>query len=405
MKAFASKSKKPRRERFGGQRGFSLVELMVGVGVGLLSTVVIATILARSEQQKRSSSSGSDAQIAGALALNDLERSIKDAGYGLTTEAGTLGCTLRARFAAGTDLAGAPANLEPVRITPGKDDAPPTITVMRSTASGYSLPAKVKAPLFNPDAASGSVKKTLVVSSTLGMSVGDLLAVVSPPAAGVPGLGTCMVFQASALGASLREITRTPDTPWNGTGDLPKALDTQYVVNLGALEVDTFSVARAKDGGGADTSQYQLSRLRYNLRDRTSSTQVIQTGVVDMRAYYGRDTDDDGIVDAYDTNTPTTSVGWTQVKSVRIVLLTRGDHFEKDEVTTTEPVWNVGKGIAVDGAEECGDIMCVKLNPAATDERWKHYRYKVFDIVVPMRNQLWRSDLVVPAAPSEPAPS
>lgn len=378
---------------------------MVGVGVGLLSTVVIATILARSEQQKRNSSSGSDAQIAGALALHELERSIKDAGYGLTTEATAAGCTLQARHVTGVNLAGAPANLEPVRITVGKDDTPDTVTLMRSTASAYSLPAKIKAPLFNPAAASGSVKTTLVVTSTLGMEVGDLLAVVTPPAAGVPGLGTCTVFQASALGASMREITRTADTSWNGTGDLAKATDQQYVINLGALEVDTYSIARGKDGAGKDTSQFQLNRLRYNLRDRSSTLQVVQTGIVDMRAYYGRDTDDDGIVDIYDRTTPTTSAGWNQVKSVRIVVLSRGDQFEKEEVTATEPVWNVGTGIPVADADECGESMCVKLNPTAGGTDWKHYRYKVFDLVAPMRNQLWRSDLVVPTPPKAEEPA
>lgn len=405
MNTINSKQMPPAGRRVRRQRGFSLVELMVGVGVGLLSTVVIATILSRSEQQKRSSSSGSDAQIAGALALHELERSIKDAGYGLSTESSAMGCALQARYVTGVNLAGAPANLEPVRIVPGKDGAPDSVTLMRSTASSYSLPVKIKAPMFNPAAASGSTKTTVVVSSTLGMSVGDLLAVVTPPKTGVPGLGTCLVFQANAIGASTRDITRTADVSWNGTGDLPATTDQQYVLNLGGLEVDTYSVVRAKDGAGKDTSQFQLTLNRYNLRDRAATTQVIQTGIVDMRAYYGRDTNDDGIVDIYDRTTPTTTAGWAQVKSVRVVVLARGDHFEKSEVTGTEPVWNVGKGIEVADAEDCGDFMCVKLNPTAGGDDWKHYRYKVFDLVAPMRNQLWRSDLVVPtpAKAEEPA--
>ena len=136
------------------QRGFSLVELMVGIGVGLLSTVVIATILSNSERQKRSSSSGTDAQIAGSLALHELERTIKDTGYGLTTDMGGMGCALQARFDTGVNLPGAPANLEPVRITADKDGKPSTLTLMHSTATGFALPAKVKACLlYTSDAA------------------------------------------------------------------------------------------------------------------------------------------------------------------------------------------------------------------------------------------------------------
>lgn len=402
----SSSTRRLRMER--GQAGFSLVELMVGVGVGLLSTVVIATILARSEQQKRSSSSGNDAQIAGALALNELDRSIKDAGYGLTTDVSGIGCTLRARYAVGVDLAGAPTHLEPVRITPDADGKPSTIALMRSTAAGFSLPAKVKAPLFDPTVATGSVRTTLIVTSTLGMAVNDLLAVVTPPADPAVGLGSCTVFQASGLGTSQRDITRTPDTPWNGTGDLAKAEDKQYVINLGELEMETYSVAPAKNASGKDTSQYQLSLTRYNLAQRTSTTQVIQTGIVDLKAFYGRDTDDDGIVDVYDTTTPTTAAGWARVKSVRLAVLARSDQFEKEEVTPTEPVWDVGTGITVTGAVDCGDSKCIKLNPVAGDASWKHYRYKLFDLVSPMRNQLWRSDLTVPPPPTpatEPAPA
>lgn len=390
----------PRRP--GAQRGFSLVELMVGIGVGLLSTVVIATILSNSERQKRSSSSGTDAQIAGSLALHDLDRAIKDAGYGLTTDIGSFGCLLQARFATGVALAGAPANLEPVRITPDKDGKPSRITLMRSTATGFSLPAKIKAPLFNPDAATGSVKTTLVVSSTLGMAVNDLLAVVTPPVDSAAGVGGCTVFQVSALNANMRDITRTADAPWNGTGDLAGATSSQYVINLGSLEVWTYGVAAAKDAKGVDTSQHQLTLTRYNLRDRTTTTQTIQTGVVDLKAFYGRDTDDDGIVDVYDTATPTTADGWARVRSVRLAVLARSDLFEKEEVTATEPMWDVGTAIAVSGAVECGTSKCIKMNPKAGDDSWKHYRYKLFDLVSPLRNQLWRSDMTVPKPPAPP---
>lgn len=386
------------------QRGFSLVELMVGIGVGLLSTVVIATILSNSERQKRSSSSGTDAQIAGSLALHELERTIKDTGYGLTTDMGGMGCKLQARFDAGVDVPGAPANLEPVRITADKDGKPSTLTLMHSTATGFALPAKVKAPLFNPGAATGSVKNTMVVSSTLGIALNDLLAVVTPPADLTTAVGACQVFQVSGLGVNMRDIQRTADTPWNGTGDLNAASLDQYVINLGALEVWTYAVAPQKNAKGVDTSQYQLTLTRFNLRDRTSTTQVVQTGVVDLKAFYGRDTNDDGIVDVYDTTTPTTAQGWSRVRTIRVAVLARGDQFNKEEVTSTEPVWDVGANVPVTGSVACGDSKCIKMNPTAGDDSWKHYRYKLFDLIAPMRNQLWRSDLTLPDPPPPPSP-
>ena len=385
------------------QRGFSLVELMVGIGVGLLSTVVIATILSNSERQKRASSSGNDAQIAGSLALNELDRSIKDAGYGLTTDMGAMGCTLQARYDAGTALASAPANLRPVLITPDKDGKPSIITLMRSTAPSFSLPAKVKSPLFDPGVASGSPKTTLVLSSTLGIVQNDLLAVVTPPDDPTTKLGACTVFQASSLGANLRDVQRVADAPWNGTGDLAAATSDQYVINLGALEVQTYTVEPQVNSKGVSTSQYQLTLTRYIMRDRASTTQVIQTGVVDLKAFYGRDSDGDGIVDIYDTSTPTTAQGWSQVRSVRLAVLARSEQFEKEEVTASEPLWNVGSAVKVAGSIDCGSSKCIKMNPKAGDDSWKHYRYKLFDLISPLRNQLWRSDMVVPEPASAPA--
>ena len=43
------------------------------------------------------------------------------------------------------------------------------------------------------------------------------------------------------------------------------------------------------------------------------------------------------------------------------------------------------------------------MNPKAGDDSWKHYRYKLFDLISPLRNQLWRSDMIVPEPASAPA--
>lgn len=389
MKTIHSNSLRVGRRR---SAGFSLVELMVGVGVGLLSTIVIATVLANSEQQKRANSSGTDAQIAGTLALHELERSLTEAGYGLSTDVNSVGCALAAKYG-GLPVAGAPADLAPVVITPGADGKPSTIRVTRSNTAQFSLPAQVQAPYFNPGSG-GTVATTVVVQSTLGMSAGDLLAAVAAPASPLKtgtGVGSCTVFQATALNADNRGIQRTIDAAWNGLGDLGALGGSHYVVNLGGLETQTFTVSPAKDAEGKDTAQYQLALTRFSLRDRTSTSQVLQMGIVDMKAFYGKDNDNDGAVDAYDTTTPTTIDGWLAVKSVRLALLARSATFEKAEVTGVAPNWDVGKNIPVAGSTECGSSKCIAMNPAVSTD-WKHYHYRLYEVVVPLRNQLWRSD-------------
>ena len=371
------------RKRSGA--GFSLVELMVGVGVGLLSTVVIATILARSEQQKRNAMSGSDAQVAGALALFELEKEVKEAGYGLTSDTAGTACTLTATYG-GAAIVDMPADLAPVVITKTADK-PDTVRISKSNPTRYSIPSQVSAPLFNPTGA-GSVANTVTLKSNLGIVAGDLLAAVTAPASVATGVGTCTVFQATDVKADHVGVGRTVDAAWNGASALPALTAAQYVVNLGALESTTYSVAPISAGSPV----YALQRSQFTLKDRTLVTRVVQNGVVDLKAYYGVDTNADGVVDKYVSDTPTSVTGWQQVRAVRMALLTRSEQFEKDKVTVAEPLWDVGKVADVPDTEDCGASKCIKLNPkVATD--WEHYRYKVFEVVIPIRNQLWRSDI------------
>ena len=80
------------------QGGFTLVELMVAVLLGLLTVLVISQVLVQSEARRRTISSGSDAQLNGALALFTLQRDIQMAGYGTAANPGSMGCKLQGQF-------------------------------------------------------------------------------------------------------------------------------------------------------------------------------------------------------------------------------------------------------------------------------------------------------------------
>ncbi|MBS0554296.1 MAG: prepilin-type N-terminal cleavage/methylation domain-containing protein, partial [Proteobacteria bacterium] len=65
------------------QRGFTLVELLVGLTVGLITLLVLTQLLQSFEGQKRTSTGGNDAQTNGAFALYMLDREIRMSGYGV----------------------------------------------------------------------------------------------------------------------------------------------------------------------------------------------------------------------------------------------------------------------------------------------------------------------------------
>jgi Tfp pilus assembly protein PilW len=65
------------------QAGFSLVDIMVGMVIALLGVIIIFQVFSVSEGVKRTTTSGGEALQNGATSLFTLERSLKEAGYGI----------------------------------------------------------------------------------------------------------------------------------------------------------------------------------------------------------------------------------------------------------------------------------------------------------------------------------
>ncbi len=76
------------------QRGMTLIELMVAMVLGLVTTLIVAQVMINADSQNRTTTSGSDAQINGATALYMLSQTIQSAGYGLIGHSGDRGCPI-----------------------------------------------------------------------------------------------------------------------------------------------------------------------------------------------------------------------------------------------------------------------------------------------------------------------
>lgn len=354
-------------------KGFTLIELMVGVAVGLLATLVIASVLKNAEGYKRSATSGSDAQVNGGLSIYALQRQLKMAGYGLSTEGRTLGCTLSSANAAAV----LPPTLAPVIITagttPGASDA---IRILASSKTSFSLPTRLIAPFYDPTDTSSDKARRVAVTSSLGVSQNDLMALV------YAADGACQIFQVSAA-PGLGQVDRVDGGAWN-VGRFPNAAAGAgaFLVNLGTLSDVSFSV----------TADAKLRQTQVDHLAGTSSNQDMQSNIVMLKALYGKDTNGDDVVDTYDTVTPTTNAGWLQVRAVRVAVLSRSAQFEKEEITAAVPQWDLGAAATVTGSTACGTSKCISLDVDKLSDDWKHYRYKVFEALVPLRNQVWRSD-------------
>lgn len=356
------------------QSGFTLVELMVGVVLGMLTIIVIAQVLGQSEAQRRSLASGSDADVNGSLALFTLQRDIQMAGYGLAASPTALGCTVKSNYdgTARPDITLVPALIG----NGGNDGEPDSITVMQGHTSGSAIPMRIKED-----------KSTrFIVESTSGTSVGDQIVAVPQAWSSTQW---CTLFAVTNNTASADTSLTTENLPhadtnaWNKTPAVMTYDSSSILVNIGTPTFKTYMVTG--------------NNLQLAERDPStgvgSGAQDLFSEIVNLQALYGKDEDSNGTVDKYDNIAPTTADGWKQVIALRIALVARNNKYEREVVTDSEPLWDVGKSIDVANEKylaDCGGSQCITLKIDHLDD-WKHYRYKVYTTTVPLRNVLWNS--------------
>ncbi|HUL40974.1 MAG TPA: PilW family protein [Burkholderiales bacterium] len=367
-------------------KGFSMVEILVGMVIGLLGVIIIMQIFALAEGQRRTTTSGADAQTNGNIALYTIERDARQAGYGINLAA--LGCSVNTSFNGSITNPGA-LILSPVIITDGGVDAsgfalPDTLRVLYSTNAMTALPQTLAYPNLNGDAQS-------TIGSTLTVAPNDLV-----------------VYYESGRNCTLAQVTTVPSStvfnhasssPWNTSAIFPAS---GYDINASVF-----------DFGAMAHHTYSIDTVNNNLLLTTvgsnGTTTYLEAGeIVNLQVQYGKDTGihagyvpGDDIVDAWDTVTPAvlppagagTTAQWQQIIALRIAILARSAQREKPDsvtgkctATTVAPTWS--------GTNPPGDVG-MWLPPdngpgSGPGGSLPHcYRYKVFETVVPLRNIIW----------------
>jgi type IV pilus assembly protein PilW len=93
------------------------------------------------------------------------------------------------------------------------------------------------------------------------------------------------------------------------------------------------------------------------------------------------DANNDNMIDSSEW-TITTPTDWTKVRAIRVGLLARSQQYDKLAVTATAPSWGGGAFTManVDGTTD--------TTPGDAND-WRHYRYRVYEKVIPLRNLIW----------------
>lgn len=322
-------------------RGFSLVELMVGIVVAMAAVLVVTQIFRISEGQRRTSTGGDDAQTTGAIAMSQLQRDLRQAGQAFSN-AQLLDCQLQVT-ATRTIAELVPVIINPAQVPDGDDN---TDVIVVSYGAGWGSP---EGSLINTQPGPA----TYSVAAPQAFPLGDRV-VAAPQIRATPCVVTLTTISQAPTPTNVFVTTGMAGAA-NGTlfnfGRTPRFL--AYAVRSSRLTVCDFLTQDCTSADPANWSE-------------------VAEGIVMLRAEYAKDTTvpRDLSVDSYDQTSPTTVCGWSRVVGVRLVLVARSRQPEKTAVTLNAPSWAGSAPI---------DLSAVPVD-------WQTYRYKTFETTVPLRN-------------------
>lgn len=374
--------------------GFGLVEILVAVLIGMFGVLIMMQVLATSEEQKRTTTSGNDALNEGILALYAIQSDVQSAGNGITDPL-LMGCNLTLRTAPSTlTIPVAPVLINPVGTAtfpfPAADANTDTLFVFSSRAAGSPQGDKVTGAgnqIQNPPA---YAVNDMVVWVPMDNST-------NPPKRMAPCNLT--VDRITGVDVAARTVTLASGATMN---------PADYIFNLGqSYRANGYAIR----GGNLTLCDYSNAAKGC---DQAQNWVAINNNIVNLRAQYGRDiwptaptavppaiaavqpVGMDGTVDIYDTvldlvpdaaNPTKLYCQLARISAVRLALTSRSAVMEKDAVTGVAggipvPVWE-GSGANVPLGSAAAPITL------SADPNWTFYRYRVFQSVMPIRNISW----------------
>ena len=397
---------------------------MVGLTIGLIAMPAVTVTLNTAEQQKRKVTGGAEEQAGAAIGTYLLERDLRMAGYGLVNNAasgllavcgfGTVNGFNSARLPATattiqySGVAGAgylpftPIAINPAGI-PAGDAGTDVVLINYSGSAGMVGDGAI----ISDDDGLG-----LKVSDRSGFHMGDLIMMVA-----LPATATC----------ALTEVTNLPSSGECASSGGDSAIIQQVAGNYGNYSrwlesvprpvicpsVATTFVNDAVTGLAAGT--YVSGRV-FNLgpRDRLAShVYAVRSGNLTMCDMLTHDCTDAAQLTndvfwrrlapnvirfsaqfnnggVWTTAPPTDQADWMDVTSVRFALVSWSDFFEKDAITYSATTFPDASG----NLNWAGGTMVV-----SGIANWDHYRYKLIESRVVLRNLIGGKNI-----PEAPAP-
>jgi type IV pilus assembly protein PilW len=358
------------------QAGFTLVEIMVGLAIGMLATMVIMQVFSVFESQKRTTTGASDAVTNGNISFYKIGRDIQAAGYALTPlgpNYSPLKCnaiTVDPLISNAAAL-GVVTDIAPISILDGVSD---TITIRYGSTDLGAVPTMINS-LAGPVA---------TLKSTLGCKTGDYTLAMSVNGCGISKAKDVSPSTSSTAASSAVKgtVTLYDASTAVGGGSLsclgPLWHEVTYSVNTAKsqlLRQDTAFETKA----GPSVADIVNIQAQYGVSIAAGVNQVSQW--VDPTGMWAQ-----GAMSVANRN---------RIQAVRFAVVARNAKMDVGYVTkactTAKGVLNKGPCAWDDTNVDPAPLIDLSINYP----NWQQYSYRVFETVIPLRNVVWAATTLV----------
>jgi type IV pilus assembly protein PilW len=387
-------------------RGFTVVELMVGMTIGIVLMLLVVDVYSGSVWRQRDLSGSSDAQKTASITMFQLSNALKRAGNVIGPWSGPvgqrpLGCFLQAKKGATTLLPlpaalpapfdGVPTNVQLVPVfilegkpwaerTAGEKPASDILITMASNSGVGGMPFKLLADATN---------NALSFNNSNGLLSGDLLlaAQKDPPlgpgggGGGGDNSGTCPIVQVGAHTVSVEE-GKLADAP--GTVVIGGDYAQLTALDLFDKDEQVYSLGKAPSFNvwGVDPATDSLKVVDLLQLGGATAPVSFAENVFLLKALYGVGTGPDGTVASWvlpsdsawgsDEQLAHPRTAMAAVRAIRVALVTRGSYPATNKELSPETITL----FSTSGADQ---TLTLTLSD---DER--RYRYQVYETTIPL---------------------
>lgn len=327
------------------QRGVGLVELMVAMVIGLLTTLVVMQVFSAFEGDKRTTTSSADAQTNGTVALYQIKREIANAGFGLPILGGADPDT-NFPLSCDENLSLGGVGLFPIVLVDGASDS---VWVRSGTSATGGVPLKVI------DTAVGGDPLSIGVNNSSACQKGDQLLLVSD--------ATKVVSGSCGTGPTVDVVVSNTQIKLNSASPVVLNTSSSKIACIRGWSQTTYSVDTVNGAllsGGAQLVDGIVSiQAQYGLAAGKNSNLVVQW--VDPTGAYAD---------------PVSLANRQLIRAIRIAVVARSGLREKENVTSNALSW-------------AGGVIDISDLPGSDPQK---YRYRIFETVIPLRNIIWTSN-------------